>query len=52
MKNFKNVIDVPLIKVDMDQTVLEAVPPPELHCMMGATNHILELLRKYLETKA
>ena len=51
MKNFKNVIDVPLIKVETDQTVLEAVPPPELHCMMGATNHKLELLRKHLETK-
>ena len=25
--------------------------PPELHCMMGATNHKLELLRKFLEDK-
>ena len=27
----------------------EAVPPPELHCMMGAVNHLLELARKFLE---
>ena len=50
MKDFKNVIDLPLIKVEMDQTILEAVPPPELHCMMGAMNHMLELRRKYFET--
>ena len=51
IKDFKNVIDLPLIKVDRDQTVLEAVPLPELHCIMGAINHKLEVLRKFLEEK-
>ena len=49
MQHFANVIDMPLIKVEGDQFVWEAVPPPELHCMMGAINHPLALARRFLE---
>ena len=48
MKDFKNVVNVPLLKVDNDQPVWHVVPIPELHCMMGGVNHKLELMRNYL----
>ena len=35
----------------MDQEVIDTVPPPELHCMMGVVNHLLELMRKFLCTQ-
>ena len=46
---FKNVLNVPLINVLNDQSIWHAIPIPELHSLMGCTNHPLELLRKYLE---
>ena len=48
MKDFKNVVNVPLLKVENDQPVWQVVPLPELHCMMGGVNHKLELMRKFL----
>ena len=44
MKEFANVVHPPLITMGSDQTILEVVLPPELHKMMGATNHLLELM--------
>ena len=35
----------------MDQEVIDTVPPPELHCMMGVVNNLLELMRKFLCTQ-
>ena len=49
MMEFTNVMHPPMFTMESDQTILEAVPPPELHMMMGATNHLLELMRIYLE---
>ena len=49
MMKFKNVVNEPLIQVESDQPVWHAVPIPELHSLMGCTNHPLELLRSYLE---
>ena len=48
MKDIKNVVNVPLLKVDNDQPVWHVVPLPELHCMMGEVNNKLELMRNYL----
>ena len=51
MKEFGNVVHPPLICAERDQTILETVPPPELHMLMGATNHLLELIRRFLESR-
>ena len=47
MKDLKNVVNVPLLKVDNDQPVWQVVPIPELHCMMVGVNHKLEWMRNY-----
>ena len=47
MMQFYNVMNLPLIKMDKDREVLDAVPIPELHSLMGTVNHLLELKRKY-----
>ena len=44
MKKFFNVVNPPLINAEEDQVVGDVVPPPELHLLMGATNHKLELI--------
>ena len=49
MQKFFNVINSTLIKVEHDQEVLEVVPPPELHMLMGLVNHKSELIRRFLE---
>ena len=49
MMKFKNVLNLPLINVQNNQPIWHAIPIPELHSLMGCTNHPLELLRKYLE---
>ena len=51
MQDFANVIKTPLIKMNPDQEIIDAVPPPELHLLMGSTNVNLELLRQYLAYK-
>ena len=51
MQEFANVINTPLIKMNPDQEIIDAVPPPELHLLMGSTNANLELLRQYLASK-
>ena len=51
MQELANVINVALIKMDHDQEILDVLPPPELHLLMGGTNKKLELLRQYLGTK-
>ena len=51
MQEFANVINTPLIKMNPDQEIIDAVPPPELHLLMGSTNVNLELLRQYLASK-
>ena len=44
MQKYFNVIHPPLINVQQDLEVLDAVPPPELHMLMGAVNHQVELM--------
>ena len=51
MQEFANVINTPLIKMNPDQEIIDAVPPPELHHRMGSTYVNLELLRQYLASK-
>ena len=51
MMKYYNVVNLPLIRMSMDQEVIDTVPPPELHCMMGVVNHLLELMRKFLCTQ-
>ena len=48
MMDNANVINMPLIKPKEDQLIEESVPPPELHLVMGATNHLLELIRRLM----
>ena len=50
MKIYKNCVNLPLLNLPEDQFVLDAVPPPELHFMMGAVNQKLELIREFLAT--
>ena len=47
MKDLKNVVNVPLLKIDYDQPVWHVVPIPKLHYMMGGVNHKLEWMRNY-----
>ena len=51
MQEFANVINTPLIKMNPDQEIIDAVPPSELRLLMGSTNVNLELLRQYLAYK-
>ena len=51
MQEFANVINTPLIKMNPDQEIIDAVPPPELHLLMESTNVNLALLRQYLASK-
>ena len=46
-KEFGNVIHPPLIDVDdKDTPVIHKVPPPELHLLLGPTNHLYNELSK------
>ena len=45
MMNFFNVVNAPLLRMDQDIELLDAVPPPELHCLMAVVNHLLEVIR-------
>ena len=47
-QKFANCIHPPLLSVQGDPEVLDVVPPPELHLLMGAVNSKLELLRMIL----
>ena len=44
MMDAKNVINPPIIEGDDCDLVLDKIPPPELHLMMGAANKIWDLL--------
>ena len=48
MQKYKNCVNPPLLHMPEDQLVQEAVPPPELHLMMGAVNKKLELIREFV----
>ena len=50
MKKYKNCVNLPLLNLPEDQFVLDAVPPPELHLIMGAVNQKLELICEFLAT--
>jgi len=39
-KRYDNVIHAPLLKGDADQRVVEVLPPPELHLLLGIVNKI------------
>ena len=38
MQRYFNCINMPLLKMDSDMEVMDALPPPELRLMMGAVN--------------
>ena len=44
MMDVKNVINPPLLEGSESDQILEKLPPPELHLMMGAANKIWDLL--------
>lgn len=46
MMAFKNVIHSCLLEYDDEQLVLDVIPPPELHLLMGVVNKILDLVIK------
>ena len=48
MQIYKNCVNPPLLDMPEDQLVQDAVPPPELHLMMGAVNQKLELIREFM----
>lgn len=46
-KDFKNCIYPPIVQTDEDQLILDILPPPELHLMLGVVNKIFdEMLKK------
>ena len=45
-KDFYNCVNLPLIAGRDNQTILELLPPPELHLFLGVTNYLLENLAK------
>ena len=46
-KDFGNVIHLPIMEnVDTSMPVLDIVPPPELHLMLGPVNHMYDELNK------
>ena len=48
MMLYKNCVKPPLLVASKDQLVMNLVPPPELHLLMGGTNKGLEVLREGL----
>ncbi|XP_065641664.1 uncharacterized protein LOC105847267 isoform X1 [Hydra vulgaris] len=45
-KEFKNIIHVPLVNFPDHKLVLEAIPPMELHLLLGVVNHLYKNLCK------
>lgn len=41
-KNFKNCTKIPIITGDKNKKVLEIIPPPELHLLIGIVNHVVK----------
>ena len=48
-KLFKNCVNMPIINCDK-QAVLDIIPPPELHLLIGSVNHLYDhMLKKFPE---
>ena len=43
-RDFKNVVHLPLLDFHDDMLVLEAIPPMELHLLLGVVNHLFKNL--------
>ena len=43
-KDFKNVVHLPILDFPDDKLVLEAIPPKELHLLLGVVNHLIKTL--------
>ena len=43
-KDFKNVVHLPILDFPDDKLVLEAIPPMELHLLLGVVNHLIKTL--------
>ena len=48
MKRYFNCINMPLLRMDSDMEVMDALPPPKIHLMMGAVTLQLEVVYNYL----
>ena len=48
MQRYFNCINMPLLRMDSDMEVMDALPPPKLHLMMGAVALHLEVIYNYL----
>lgn len=47
-KNFKCCVNTPVISSNTDQSILEIIPPPELHLMIGVVNTLYtHMLREF-----
>lgn len=51
-KNFFNCIHPPLITTTEDKNLLEIIPPPELHLMLGVVNTVFTHMLKEFETES
>lgn len=45
-KYFANCVNVPLITGDYDEPILNFIPPPELHLLMGTVQHLFDNLKR------
>lgn len=45
-KHFMNCIHEPLLKGDQDTLILDIIPPPELHLLIGVVNTLFERMQK------
>lgn len=46
--NFNNCISEPILHPDCNTPIVELIPPPELHLLLGITTHIFDELKKEL----
>lgn len=51
-KKFKNCIHLPIIQTSNDQLILDLIPPPELHLLLGVVNTIFSNMLEEFEEDA
>lgn len=49
-KHFFNCSHTPIISSERDQLIIDLIPPPELHLMIGDANHLFENMHKNFES--
>lgn len=41
-KDYKNCINRPVLEADEDDEIIDYIPPPELHLLIGIVNHLYD----------